>query len=160
MGYSPFLRQVGFWGSFYLLHNYARRDPRTQQHVNPSYLILKEKVFKELWANGFTDKLQDGFSLFSHELWNEIKSLKEWSICRNLTQNHHNPHHAIFVLCIIIQCCSRSAVLIGGLGEVGLSLFSWDDEGILEVFHTKFRPKLKQALRSFTILIGFHLDEG
>jgi hypothetical protein len=54
----------------------------------------------------------------------------------------------------------QSAVLIGGLGEVGLSLFSGDDEGVLEVLHTKFRPKLKQALRSFTVLISFHLDEG
>lgn len=77
MGYSPFLRQVGFWGSFYLHYNYARRDPRTQQYANPSYFILKEKVFKELWDYGFTDKLEDGLSLYSHELWNEIKSFNQ-----------------------------------------------------------------------------------
>lgn len=75
MGYSPFLRQIGFWGSFYVFHSYARRDPVTQQHVNPSYLILKEKVVKEVWNNGFSDKLQDNFKQFTHELWNEIKSL-------------------------------------------------------------------------------------
>ena len=74
MGYSPFLRQVGFWGSFYVFHSYARRDPVTQQHVNPSYLILKEKVVKEVWNHGFSDKLQDNFKQFTHELWNEIKS--------------------------------------------------------------------------------------
>lgn len=75
MGYSPFLRQVGFWGSFYVFHCYARRDPATQQHVYPSYLILKEKVVKEAWRTGFNEKLQENFSQFSHELWNEIKSL-------------------------------------------------------------------------------------
>lgn len=69
MGYSPFLRQVGFWGSFYLLHSYARKDPLTHQHVNPSYLILREKLVKELFANGFTDKLQENFAQYTHELW-------------------------------------------------------------------------------------------
>jgi hypothetical protein len=75
MGYSPFLRQVGFWGSFYVFHSYARKDPATQQHTHPSYLILKEKVVKEVWKTGFSDKLQENFGQFSHELWNEIKSL-------------------------------------------------------------------------------------
>ena len=26
MGYSPFLRSIGFWGSFYVFYHYGRRD--------------------------------------------------------------------------------------------------------------------------------------
>lgn len=70
MGYSPFLRQVGFWGSFYVFHCYARRDEATQQHVYPSYLILKEKVVKDIWKNGFHDNIGKNLSQYTHELWN------------------------------------------------------------------------------------------
>lgn len=76
MGYSPFVRAVGFWGNFYVFYHYAQRDPATKQYNYPSYLILKEKVVREQWKNGINgDKLQESMSLYSGELWNEIKSL-------------------------------------------------------------------------------------
>lgn len=76
MGYSPFLRAVGFWGNFYVFYHYAQRDPVTNQYNYPSYLILKEKVIKEQWKNGINgDKFQESFGLYTSELGNEIKSL-------------------------------------------------------------------------------------
>jgi hypothetical protein len=39
--YSPFLRTVAFWGTFYGSYHYARKDELTKQPVYPSYVILK-----------------------------------------------------------------------------------------------------------------------
>ena len=27
MGYSPLFRSIGFWGSFYVIYNYAKLNP-------------------------------------------------------------------------------------------------------------------------------------
>lgn len=76
MGYSPFLRAVGFWGSFYLFYHYSRRNEDTQRHVYPSYMILKEKIVKDQWKQGpDADRFQEAFSLYTGELWKEIKSI-------------------------------------------------------------------------------------
>ncbi len=60
MGYSPFLRSIGFWGSFYVFYHYGRRDELTGRYNYPSYLILREKIIKSQWKNGFnSDKLEE-----------------------------------------------------------------------------------------------------
>jgi len=46
MGFSPFLRTLGFWSSFYIIYHYSRRNELTGRHNYPSYFILKEKVIK------------------------------------------------------------------------------------------------------------------
>lgn len=66
MAYSPFFRAVGFWGSFYVVYHYVRRDPETNKHAYPSYLIFKEKIIKDTWKNGFnTDKLGENLSSYN-----------------------------------------------------------------------------------------------
>jgi hypothetical protein len=76
MGYSPFLRAVGFWGSFYVFYHYARKDAETKQYVYPSYLIFKEKIVKDIWKNGFNgERLETAASQYSGELWKEVKSI-------------------------------------------------------------------------------------
>lgn len=79
MGYSPFFRTIGFWGSLYVFQNYSSRNGETHRYNYPSYLILKEKIIKNTWNEGWNgDKLQASFSEFSEELWLELKSLIQW----------------------------------------------------------------------------------
>lgn len=74
--YSPFLRTVAFWGTFYGSYHYARRDPQTKQHVYPSYLILKQKLIKDTWNQGFDSaKFSESFALYRQEFWLELKSI-------------------------------------------------------------------------------------
>jgi hypothetical protein len=76
MGYSPFLRSVCFWGSFYVFYNYSSRDPISKRQRYPSYLIFKEKIIRDTWRDGFNcDKLQTEFGHYSRELWSELKSI-------------------------------------------------------------------------------------
>jgi hypothetical protein len=76
MGYSPFFRTVGFWASLYVFQNYSSKDNSTHQYNYPSYLILREKIIKATWNDGYDgDKLQKSFNQYSEELWNELKSL-------------------------------------------------------------------------------------
>lgn len=75
---SYLLRSVAFWGTFYASYHYARRDPVTRQHVYPSYAILKQKVLKDTWTNGFEgDSFSKSCSEFRTELWSELKSLSK-----------------------------------------------------------------------------------
>jgi hypothetical protein len=75
MGYSPFFRALGFWGSFYIFQKYASRD-ENNRHRFPSYLIFKELVIVETWEKGFdSGKLSESFGKYSSELWSELKSL-------------------------------------------------------------------------------------
>ena len=53
MGYSPFLKSVCFWGSFYLVYHYSGRHPITNRQNYPSYAILKEKLIKAPFRDGF-----------------------------------------------------------------------------------------------------------
>jgi len=54
MGYSPFLRQVAFWGSFYVFYNYSSKDVETRRNRYPSYVIFKEKLVKGMWDDNFS----------------------------------------------------------------------------------------------------------
>lgn len=66
MGYSPFLKSLCFWGSFYVLHKYSSRDPYTNKQRYPSYAIFKEKIIKDTWRDGFnSDKISTDFGHFS-----------------------------------------------------------------------------------------------
>lgn len=73
---SYLFRTLAFWGTFYTAYHYARRDPATLRHVYPSYFILKEKVIKDTWKNGFEDdNFSTAFRDYRVELWSEIKSI-------------------------------------------------------------------------------------
>ena len=86
--YSPLLRAVAFWGSFYGFYHYARTNPQTKQHEYPSYLIFKEKVVKETWKNGWNgDHIQEQLSQYTSELWKEIKSMRNWMMCYRHNDN-------------------------------------------------------------------------
>jgi hypothetical protein len=70
MGYSPLFRTIGFWASLYVFQDYSSRNVETHRYKYPSYLILKEKIIKGTWNNGWNgDKLQASFGEFSDELW-------------------------------------------------------------------------------------------
>lgn len=76
MAYSPFLRSICFWGSFYVVYNYSSRDPRTNRQNYPSYAIFKEKIVKDTWRDGYNgDKLSTDFGHFSRAIKGEIKGL-------------------------------------------------------------------------------------
>jgi hypothetical protein len=76
MGYSPFLRSVAFWGSFYVFYNYAGREVQTGRQRYPSYAIFKEKIVRDTWRDGFNgDKLQTEFGHYSRAAWQEFKDL-------------------------------------------------------------------------------------
>jgi hypothetical protein len=76
MGYSPFLRSICFWGSFYVFYNYSGRDPVTRSQKYPSYAIFKEKIVKDTWRDGFIgDKIQTDFGHFSKAFREEIRGL-------------------------------------------------------------------------------------
>lgn len=73
--YSPFLRSVAFWGTFYGVYHYARRDEATNQHNYPSYVILKQKVIADTWTKGFdSETFNRSFDEFRKESWLELKS--------------------------------------------------------------------------------------
>ena len=74
--YSPFLRAVAFWGTFYGTYHYARKDELTQQHVYPSYAIFKQKVIKDTWSKGFEgESFQNSLNEYRKEAWLELKSI-------------------------------------------------------------------------------------
>ena len=77
--YSPLLRTIAFWGTFYGAYHYAKRDEVTQQHVYPSYAILRQKVLKDTWNKGFEgEAFQNSFDEYRKEAWLELKSLWNW----------------------------------------------------------------------------------
>ena len=51
--FSPLLRSLAFWGTFYCTYQYAHRDENTQQHAYPSYVIMKQKIIQDQWNQGF-----------------------------------------------------------------------------------------------------------
>lgn len=58
-------RTLAFWATFYGTFQYARKDPETKQYVNPSYLILKQKLIKDTWKEGFNgDKFDESFKQY------------------------------------------------------------------------------------------------
>jgi len=61
MVHIPFIRAIGFWGTFWVTYHYTRRDELTNQHFNPSYVIFKDKIVKGIWNDGFNDKLKNSF---------------------------------------------------------------------------------------------------
>ena len=68
--YSPLMRAVAFWGTFYCTYQYARKDPQTNQQTHPSYLILKQKLIKDTWSRGFdSERFSESFALYRQELW-------------------------------------------------------------------------------------------
>ena len=74
--FSPLLRTLAFWGTFYGTYHYARQDENTQQYVYPSYAILKKKVISDTWEKGFDgDRFSDSFEQYRKELWLELKSV-------------------------------------------------------------------------------------
>ena len=76
MGYSPFLRSVCFWGSFYLMYQYSGRHPITNRQNYPSYAILKEKLIKAQWRDGFdSDKFFKDVGHFRIALEEEVRNI-------------------------------------------------------------------------------------
>jgi hypothetical protein len=48
-------RTVAFWGSFYGMYSYARRDEVSRQNTHPSYFILKQELIFDTWKDGFKE---------------------------------------------------------------------------------------------------------
>jgi len=50
------IRWLGFWGSFYVFHEYSSRSdeyPFNSNYKYPSYVIIKEKMIKPLFKGDF-----------------------------------------------------------------------------------------------------------
>ena len=76
MGYSPFVRSLCFWGSFYLFYHYSSRDPSTHKQRYPSYAIFKEKIIRDTWRDGFdSQKISTDFGHFTMAFKEEFKGL-------------------------------------------------------------------------------------
>lgn len=141
--FSPLLRTLAFWGTFYGTYHYARQDENTQQYVYPSYAILKKKVISDTWEKGFDgDRFSDSFEQYRKELWLELKSVWNWS---SITIKD-----AFF--CMITF---HSAIFVWSIAGISLSLFVGNPEGFLEVDKANLLPMIFHTCRCLTVFIGF-----